>query len=188
MAKVAYKRVSSIGQNTARQLDGMTFDKEFEDKASGKDLNRPQLQAMLEYIREGDEVFVHSICRAARSLVDLKNLVSMLNDKQVSITFVKEDLTFKPLKEGEKQSHIQNLTLGLLGSFVEFERALIRERQREGIEAARAAGKPLGRQAALKPAQIEEIRKRAKEGASKVALASEYGVSRATIYAALAPA
>lgn len=188
MAKVAYKRVSSVGQNTARQLDGMEFDEVFEDKASGKDTNRLALQEMLKYVRSGDEVFIHSIDRAARNLVDLKNLVSKLNDKQVSITFVKEDLTFKPLKEGEKESHIQNLTLGLLGSFAEFERAIIRERQREGIEAARAAGKPLGRKAALTAVQIEAIRERAKEGASKVDLASEYGVSRATIYAALAPA
>ena len=96
MSKVAYKRVSTADQNTARQLDSMTFDKVFEDKISGKDVNRPALQAMLEYVRDGDELYVHSLDRLGRNTADLIELVNKLKDKGVTIIFEKQGLKFKP--------------------------------------------------------------------------------------------
>ena len=138
MAQVAYIRVSSVGQNTERQLSdtGITFDKIFDDQASGKDTNRKGLEAMLEYVREGDVVHVHSIDRLGRSLVDLKTLVTQLNNKGVSVKFHKEKLDF----EVGKKDDLQNLMFSMLGAFAEFERSMIKERQREGIEKAKAKG------------------------------------------------
>ena len=138
MAQVAYIRVSSVGQNTERQLSdtGITFDKEFEDKESGKDTNRKGLEAMLEYVREGDVVHVHSIDRLGRSMVDLKTLVTQLNNNGVSVKFHKEKLDF----EVGKTDDLQTLMFSMLGAFAEFERSMIKERQREGIEKAKAKG------------------------------------------------
>src|ERR1019366_5435347 len=92
--RCGYVRVSSIDQNTVRQLDGVQLDKVFTDKASGKDTNRPQLKAALEYLRDGDRLVVHSLDRLARNLVDLKNIVSGLTTRDVTVEFVKEHLTF----------------------------------------------------------------------------------------------
>lgn len=138
MAQVAYIRVSTLEQNTDRQLadTGITFNKTFKDKASGKDTQRPQLQAMLDYVREGDTLHVHSIDRLGRSLIDLKTLVTQLNAKGVTVTFHKENLSF----EAGNQNPMQTLMFNMLGSFAEFERSMIKERQREGIEKAKAKG------------------------------------------------
>jgi DNA invertase Pin-like site-specific DNA recombinase len=126
--KIGYKRVSTIDQNTARQLDGVSLDKLFEDKASGKDTNRPELQAALSYCREGDTLVVHSMDRLARSLVDLRGMVTKLTGRGVAVEFVKENLRFN----GD-DSPMAILLLSLLGAVAEFERSLILERQREGI-------------------------------------------------------
>src|SRR5690606_12682400 len=83
-------------QNTARQLDGMTFDKVFEDKVSGKDIKRPALQAMLEYVRAGDELYVHSLDRLGRNTADLIELINTLKEKGVTVIFDKQGLMFKP--------------------------------------------------------------------------------------------
>jgi DNA invertase Pin-like site-specific DNA recombinase len=178
---VGYVRVSSIDQNLARQLDGIRLDRVFEDKASGKDVKRPALVALQAFVREGDTVLVHSIDRLARNLVDLRATVSSLNDKGVTVTFVKENLTFS----ADASSPLNTLMLSMMGAFAEFERSIILERQREGIAAAKAAGKPTGRPERLKPADIEAIKKRSAAGESKVALAAEYKISRGTLYAAL---
>jgi DNA invertase Pin-like site-specific DNA recombinase len=179
---VGYIRVSSVDQNAARQLEGLKLDRVFQDKVSGKDTNRPALQDMLSFVRDGDTVVVHSIDRLARNLVDLRNLVTALNDKGATVTFVKDSLTFKP-KDNDNPANL--LMLSMMGAFAEFERSMIRERQREGIAAAKALGRPMGRPASLTSAQKATIKQRAAKGDSKAALAAEFKVTRATVYAAL---
>lgn len=176
--KIGYKRVSSADQNTARQLDGIEVDKEFTDKVSGKDTDRPALKEMIEYAREGDTVIVHSIDRLARNLSDLKSLIDRLNKKGVAVSFIKENLTFT----SDSSNPMNTLMLHMMGAFAEFERSMINERQREGIKAAKDAGKHLGRPTSLSVDDIASIHLKASEGIAKTALASEYGVSRATIY------
>lgn len=177
MADVGYKRVSTLDQKTDRQLEGVTVDKFFEDKASGKDTDRPQLKACLEYIREGDTLHVHSIDRLCRNLGDLERIVAELNGKGIVVHFHKENLTFSG-----KADPMNTLMMQLLGAVSQFERALIRERQREGIAAAKARGKHLGRSSSLTPAQQEEVVTRVGRGEPVSELAAEYGVSRQTVY------
>lgn len=138
MAQVAYIRVSGVGQNTERQLSdtGITFEKTFEDKASGKNTDREGLKAMLEYVREGDTVNVHSIDRLGRSLIDLKTVVTQLNAMGVVVHFHKENLKF----EAGTQNPMQTLMFDMLGAFAEFERSMIKERQMEGIAKAKEKG------------------------------------------------
>jgi DNA invertase Pin-like site-specific DNA recombinase len=176
--RIGYKRVSTVDQNTGRQLEGVAVGKVFEDKASGKDTARPQLQAALEFCREGDTLVVHSMDRLARNLSDLRLLVNALTARGVAVEFVKESLKFT----GE-DSPMANLLLSMLGAVAEFERALILERQREGIALAKAEGKYKGRKRTLSAGQVMELRTRAASGeVSKTALALEYGVSRETLY------
>lgn len=178
--RIGYKRVSTLDQNTARQLDGVPLDKSFEDKASGKDTHRPQLQAALSYCREGDTLVVHSMDRLARSLVDLRAMVKELTARGVAVEFVKENLRFT----GD-DSPMAILLLSLLGAVAEFERALILERQREGIAIAKAAGKYKGRRRSLSQVQQEELRQRAASGERKTVLARCFGISRETLYSYL---
>jgi len=175
--RIGYKRVSTVDQNTARQLEGVEVDKLFEDKASGKSANRPQLVAALDYVREGDTLVVHSMDRLARNLEDLRSIVRDLTGRGVQVQFVKEGLTFT----GE-DSAMNVLLLSLLGSVAEFERSMILERQREGIAIAKAAGKYKGRKAALTDEQAGELRARRAAGESVAALAREYGISRQSVY------
>ena len=178
---VGYIRVSSYSQNTDRQLDGIQLERVFEEKASAKDAKRPILNDCLEYLRAGDRLHVHSIDRLARNLMDLQKIVTKLNDKDVSITFHKENLTFTRSNENP----MSTLMLQMLGAFSQFERALIRERQREGIAQAKLKGKQIGRKRALSYKQTMDIDRRIKGGESKASLAREYGVSRQTLYTAL---
>lgn len=177
---VGYIRVSSVGQNTARQLDGMKLDKTFEDKCSGSDTNRPALQAMLSHVREGDTVLVHEISRLARNTSDLLGLVKQLTDRGVSITFKKEGLTFT----GDKTNAMNQMLLTMLGAVSAFELSMINERRVEGQAKARAQGKHMGRKAKLSDDQVAALRRRAATE-SKTALAVEYGISRATLYATI---
>jgi DNA invertase Pin-like site-specific DNA recombinase len=174
---VGYVRVSSLDQNTERQLDGLTLDKTFTDKASGKDVKRPQLQAALDYLRDGDTLVCHSMDRLSRSLDDLRRVVKELTARGVAVQFVKESLTFT----GE-DSPMANLLLSLLGAVAEFERALIHERQREGITLAKKAGVYKGRKPALTPQRVTELRQRVTAGEKKAGLAREFGISRETLY------
>jgi DNA invertase Pin-like site-specific DNA recombinase len=153
----------------------------FTDKASGRDTKRPQLQSCLDYIREGDVLVVHSMDRLARNLDDLRRMVLDLTGKGVHVRFVKENLTFT----GE-DSPMSNLLLSLLGAVAEFERSMIRERQREGIALAKKAGVYKGRKPSLTAEQVKEIRRRVVAGEQKTGLAAEYGVSRQTLYSSLA--
>jgi DNA invertase Pin-like site-specific DNA recombinase len=180
--RVGYARVSSVTQNDARQLDGVDLDKIFTDKLSGKDTKRPQLQACLEYLREGDQLIVHSMDRLARNVEDLRRTVRTLNEKGVSVQFMKENLTFT----GE-DSPMANLLLSMLGAVAEFERSLIRERQLEGIAIAKKAGAYKGRKPTLTPEQAASLRLRAKTE-KKATLAREFGISRETVYQYLAAA
>jgi DNA invertase Pin-like site-specific DNA recombinase len=176
--RVGYIRVSSVDQNTERQLDGVQLDKVFADKASGKDTKRPQLEAVLEFVREGDVLLVHSMDRLARNLVDLKNIVTNLTGRGVVVEFVKEHLTFT-----SQDNAMSNLLLSVMGAFAEFERALIRERQREGIALAKKRGVYTGRKPALTPQRVADLRKRVKAGdETKAAIAREFGISRETLY------
>lgn len=177
---VGYIRVSSVGQNTARQLDGIKLDKVFEDKCSGSDTNRPALRAMLSHVREGDRVLVHEISRLARNTADLLALVKGLTDQGVSITFEKEGLMFT----GDKTSPMNQMLLTMLGAVSAFELSMINERRVEGQAKARAQGKHMGRTAKLSADQAAALRRRAATE-SKTALAAEFGISRATLYSAL---
>ena len=182
--QIGYIRVSTLDQNAERQLDGLALDKLFEDKASGKDTKRPNLASCLQYLREGDTLNVHSIDRLARNLEDLQRLVRELTDKGVSVRFIKENLTF----EAGGVNPMQTLMFQMLGAFAQFERALIRERQREGITIARKEGRQLGRAKTLSTEQEETIKAKAANGAKKHALAAEYGISRQTVYRILGKA
>lgn len=176
--RIGYVRVSTVDQNTARQLDGVSVDKVFTDHASGKDTARPQLGAALDYVRDGDTLVVHSMDRLARSLPDLRRLVDDLTSRGVAVQFVKENMIFTR----DEASPFATLMLNMLGSFAEFERSLMLERQREGIALAKAAGKYKGRKAALPAEQAAELRQRIAAGASVTALARELGISRQTVY------
>ena len=180
---VGYIRVSSLDQNTERQLDGLKLDKVFTDKASGKDTKRPQLKAALKYLRDGDKLIVHSLDTLARNLVDLKNIVSELTVRDVTVEFVKERLVFT-----NEDNAMSNLLLSVISAFAEFECSLIRERQREGIALAKKAGVYKGRKPSLTAIQVIEIRKRVAVGEKKARLATEFGVSRQTLYSAMANA
>ena len=177
MSHVGYIRVSSVDQNTSRQLSDTALDRVFEDKASGKDTDRPALTACLEYLREGDTLHVHSMDRLARNLDDLRKLFKGLIARGGALIFEKECLTFT----GES-SPMANLLLSMLGAVAEFERALLLERQREGIAIAKVEGKYKGRKPSLTPEQVEELKRRALAGEKKTVLAKEFGVSRETVY------
>lgn len=181
--RVGYKRVSSAGQNTQRQLEGLELDRCFEDKCSGGSTKRPQLEALREYVREGDKVVVHSLDRLARNLQHLRCLITALNENGVSVEFVKEGLVFTG--QDDKYS---TLLLNMLGAVAEFERSLIGERQAEGIALAKKRGAYKGRKRALNPEQVEELRARVASGESKAQLARDHGVTRATVYRYLSAA
>lgn len=175
---VGYVRVSTLEQNTERQLDGLTLDRTFTDHASGKDTSRPELQACLEYVRDGDTLVVHSMDRLARSLVDLRHIVDRLMARGVKVCFVKECLTFA----ADRSDPCAVLMLSVMGAVAEFERSMILERQREGIAIAKAKGKYKGRKPALTAAQAAEVLERLEAGESATDLALSFGVARATVY------
>ena len=175
---IGYIRVSTIDQNSGRQLEGIKLDRTFTDKASGKDSIRPNLQEMLSYARDGDTIIVHSMDRLARNLDDLRKIVFDLNKRQINIQFIKEGLTFT----GE-DSPMAKLLLSVMGSVAEFERSLIRERQREGIELAKKKGiYNKGRKAALSNEQISSLKARVNQGESKANIARDLNISRETLY------
>lgn len=179
---VGYIRVSTLDQNTSRQeeqLAGFQLDELFTDKASGKDTDRPQLQAALKHVRKGDTLIIHSMDRLARNLDDLRAIVKGLTDKGVSVQFVKESMTFT----GE-DSPMAQLMLSVMGAFAEFERSLIKERQREGIAVAKAKGVYTGRKPTLSDEQAAMLvaKDKANGHKNRAALAREYGISRETLY------
>ena len=183
MSTIGYVRVSSAGQKLDRQIDEIgQVDELFEENESGKNINdRPVFQECLRFLRKGDVLLIHSIDRAARSVSDLQSIIKTLNQKEVTIKFIKEQLCFAP---GMGNS-ISKLHLNLLGSIAEFERELIKERQAEGIKAAQARGVKFGRHVKLRIEQCKQIAERTDKGEDKACLAREYNVSRGTIYKAI---
>ena len=175
--RIGYIRVSTFDQNPERQLEHSKVDKTFTDKASGKDTKRPALEALLDFVREGDTIVVHSMDRLARNLVDLRCLVQKVIQRRIHIEFVKENLTFTG-----KDSPMANLLLSVMGAFAEFERSLIKERQMEGIALAKKRGAYKGRKAILSKEQIEEIKARVANGDKKSHIARDFGISRETLY------
>lgn len=177
MAMVGYKRVSSMDQNTARQLDGVTLDEIFEDQLSGATTERPALQEMLRFVRKGDTIHVHSIDRLARSLKDLLDIVEGLRVRGVQLHFHNEGLIFT-----NEKSHTQELMLSMMGAVAQFERSMIRERQAEGIAKAKAAGVYKGRKKNLDEAAI---RAAITSGLSYRRTAKELGVSLSSVQRAM---
>jgi len=175
--RVGYIRVSTFDQNTDRQLDNLQLDKKFIDKASGKDSNRPELDALLDYLRDGDTVIVHSMDRLARNLDDLRKIVFNLTSQNIKVEFIKEGLTFT----GE-DSPMSTLLLSVMGAFAEFERSLIRERQMEGIAVAKSKGLYKGRKPKLTDDQQTELFQRIANGESKSTIARDMEISRETLY------
>lgn len=142
MANIGYIRVSTKEQNTGRQFQcfadkGIKLDKTFEEHISGKNTDRPQLQKMLEYVREGDTLYIESISRLARSSVDFFNIVQMLNDKGVAICSLKESF--------DSTTPQGKFTLSIFAALAELERETIRERQKEGIDLCIKQGRAYGR-------------------------------------------
>lgn len=181
---IGYVRVSTADQNTARQthqLEGLNLDRIFIEVASGKDVNRPQLKAALEHMREFDTFYVHSMDRLARNLEDLRKIVSDLTDRGVTVKFIKEGLEFD-----KNANSLSKLLLSIMGAFAEFERNLIRERQREGIAIAKSKGAYKGRKPALSPEQQVSLCEQVKAGAKKSDLVRQFGISRQTLYNLLA--
>lgn len=180
--RIGYVRVSSADQNTERQLAKQQLTVTFTDKASGKNADRPQLKAMLAGNWPiGSVVVVHSMDRLARSLNDLLNIVEQLTARGINVHFVKEGKTFRG---GDSTDPMDKLMLSMLGAFAEYERTLIRERQREGIAKAKERGVYKGRQQKVTDAvQIQQIVAEATAlGANKSHVAQKYGLSRQTLY------
>jgi DNA invertase Pin-like site-specific DNA recombinase len=175
--RVGYIRVSTLDQREDRQLDGVELDKRFVDRTSGKDIKRPQLTALLGFIRDGDTVVCHSMDRLGRNLDDLRKLVFGMTERGVRVEFIKENLIFT----GE-DSPMANLLLSVMGAIAEFERQLIRERQREGIALAKKRGVYKGRPAILNEVVAASLLERLAAGEKPAELAREFEISRMTLH------
>ncbi len=152
---IAYIRVSTVEQNEESQIKQLSFkniDKYYIEKISGKDTNRPKLNEMLEYVREGDTVYIQDFSRLARNVKDLLNIVDKLQEKGVNLVSLKENL--------DLNTPSGKLQLTMLGAIYEFEREMLRERQAEGIAIAKAKGKYKGRKKIGYPNNWEEIYKK----------------------------
>jgi len=177
--RVGYRRVSTVEQNLDRQDLG-AVERVFEDKASGKDADREQLQEMISFVREGDEVVVYSIDRLARDLRDLQSIITQLNDKGVAIEFLSERLVFS----GNSDDAFAKLQLQMMGAFAEFERNIIRKRQAEGIAKAKQRGVYENRKRKRKVSD-KRIMDLKQEGLNNTEIAEYLGVTRMTVYRAL---
>ena len=175
--RIGYVRVSTFEQNPDRQIEALKVDKLFVDKASGKDRNRPQLDALIDYVREGDTIVVHSLDRLGRNLDDLRQLVNGFTEQGIKVEFVKDNLTFT-----NEKSSMSLLLLSVMGAFAEFERAKIKERQMEGIVIAKKKGVYKGRKKSLTQQQTDDIVARVKSGEKKAKIARKFGISRETLY------
>ncbi len=175
--KVGYVRVSTEGQNTARQeelMKELKAEKVYIDRTSGKSADRPELQKMMNFVREGDSVIVESISRFARNTKDLLELTEQLNNKQVQFISMKESIDTK--------TAAGKFMLTIFGAVAELEREYIKERQREGIEIAKEQGKYKGRPE-KKLENFEEIYYKWKyEKLTAVGASRQLGISRSTFY------
>lgn len=185
---IGYVRVSTVDQNPERQIVaiqaalGTEPDRWFTDHASGSSTTRPALTAMLTHVRDQDVILVASMDRLARSVVDLDQLVTQLTARGVTIRFLKEALAFQSAGRADPLAVFQ---LQVMGAFAQLERELIRDRQREGIEAAKARGVYRGRTRRLTAAQVAAARAEVSSGVPKAVVARRLGVARQTLYDAL---
>lgn len=150
--KIAYIRVSTTEQNDMRQQEALkihNIDKYFTETASAKDTNRPQFQAMLDYVREDDVIYIKDFSRLARSTKDLLDIVEKLNQKGVKLFSLKENL--------DSNTPTGKLMLTMIGAIYEFERTNLLERQREGIAIAKRNGKYKGRKEIKHPDNFGEV-------------------------------
>lgn len=173
---IAYVRVSTIEQNESRQreaLEKFKIDKWFVEKASGKDLNRPKLQEMLEYVREDDTVYVEEFSRLGRSTADLLATVQKIEDAGAKFVSTKENF--------DTSTPTGRLQMTMMAAIAEFERAMILERQREGIAIAKREGKYKGRKAVSVPDIGVYYDKYMRRDGTKTSIAAEIGVSRTTL-------
>ncbi len=175
--RIGYIRVSTEDQNPARQLIGMELDKSFIEYASGKNLKRPQLTALMDYVREDDIVVVHSTDRLARNVKELLDLVDRLNSKGVVVHFVKEGWFFRG-----KSDEMTRMLLTIIGAIAEYERQQTLERQREGIAIAKKEGKYKGGKTKMTPEKIRELEELLKTRAPKSEIALKLKISRFTLY------
>ena len=175
MTKIGYTRVSAVEQNTDRQDLGDI--RIFEDKASGKNTDRPALKEMLGFVREGDEVVVYSIDRLARSLRDLEDIIKEVNSKRASVTFLTERLTFSGSDDA-----MSTLMLQMMGAFSQFERSMIRKRQAEAIAVAKAKGEDSPYKGRKQSIDRNAVMKMLDAGEGMTAVARALGVSRQSIY------
>ncbi len=173
-----YKRVSTIIQSTERQLIDVPCDREYEDKLSGKNRERPQLEAMLSNLRSGDIVNVHSMDRLARNTRDLLNIVEEINNIGATIKFHKENLTFSP----DKKDPYQEMMMTMLAAVSSLERSLINDRVREGVALAKAKGKYKGGKNKLSDEQVKELNNLYKNGVAVAEIARKFEITRPTVY------
>ena len=177
-ANIAYVRVSTAEQNEARQVEALkryNIDKWFCEKISAKDTKRPKLNEMLEYIREGDTVYIHEFSRLARNTMDLLKIVELLQSKNVTLVSNKENL--------DTSTPTGKLMLTFIAAIIEFERSIILERQKEGIAEAKKAGKYKGRAEVNIPDGVFDsaYQRYASRDISKSELARQLGISRPTL-------
>lgn len=173
---IAYVRVSTIEQNEARQREALqpyNIDKWFVEKASGKDVNRPILQELLEYIREDDTIYVEEFSRLGRSTADLLAIVQQIEDAGAKFISLKENF--------DTHTPAGKLQMTMMAAIAEFERAMILERQREGIAIAKREGKYKGRKAVSVPNIGNYYQKYMTRQATKTSIAQELGISRTTL-------
>lgn len=173
---IAYVRVSSVDQNEARQKEALkncSIDRWFVEKASGKDTKRPVLQEMMEYIREDDTVYVEEFSRLGRSTADLLQIVQTIEDAGAKFISLKENF--------DTSTPVGRLQMTMMAAIAEFERAMILERQREGIAIAKKAGKYKGRKKISIPDIEVYYQRYMKRQATKTSLAKELGISRTTL-------
>ena len=175
---VAYIRVSTAEQNTARQREALAkykIEKIYEEKISGKNTDRPKLKEMLEFVREGDTIYIHDFSRLARSTKDLLEIIELLNNKGVNLVSNKENL--------DSSTATGKLMITMIAAINEFERMNLLERQREGIEIAKKEGKFKGGQ--VKKIDDKEFEKAYNEykerKINKSQLAKVLNVSRPTL-------
>lgn len=175
---IAYVRVSTVEQNDGRQLEGLkkyNIDKWFSEKVSAKDTNRPELQRMLDFAREGDNIYIWDFSRLARSTKDLLELVETMNEKGIHLISVKENL--------DSSTPTGKLMLTMIGAINEFERTNMLERQREGIALAKEEGKYKGRKEIGHPSNWDEVYSKWKSRELTGAKAMELlGLKRNTFY------
>ena len=175
MSVIGYKRVSTVDQNLERQDLG-EVDKVFEEKLSGKTASdRPALQELIGYARDGDTVVVHSIDRLARDLRDLQDIIQTLNDKGVTISFLSERLIFS----ADADDAFAKLQLQMMGAFAEFERNIIRKRQAEGIAVAKSKGVYKGGKKRIDRDKVHQLKA---DGLSTYKIADAMGVSRMSVH------